>query len=154
MVLYRVAKRRHADDLSGKGAEESGGRWNKAGFPALYLAENISLAILETIAHCQCINDLHNRLVLSIDVPDTSIITLDETDFPDNWNSIPWNNYTIENGTRWLSSQESLILKIPSAIVPKENIYIINPRHIDHKNVIIINKEIFKPDNRLVLFQD
>lgn len=51
MLLYRVSKERHSSDLSGKGAEAAGGRWNRAGYPAVYLAENISLAILETIVH-------------------------------------------------------------------------------------------------------
>lgn len=153
MILYRVSKHRHADDLSGKGAELSGGRWNKKGYPALYLAENISLSILETIVHCQCINDLHNRLILSIEVPETSIDIFDPTLLPANWNSIPWNDFTIENGTQWLELQATLSLKVPSAIVPKENIYILNPRHSDYRNVRIIGREIFKPDNRLVLLR-
>ena len=153
MVLYRVSKFRHADDLSGKGAELSGGRWNKLGIPALYLAENISLSILETIVHCQCINDLHNRLILSMEVPETSVKMFDYSLFPKNWNSIPWNTYTIENGTHWLESQETLSLKVPSSIVPKENIFILNPKHSEYKNIRIISKEIFKPDNRLVLLE-
>ncbi|OHD65292.1 MAG: hypothetical protein A2176_15260 [Spirochaetes bacterium RBG_13_51_14] len=153
MILYRVSKLRHADDLSGKGAELSGGRWNKVGYPAIYLAENISLAILETIVHCQCINDLHNRLIVSVEVPEISIKTLDQASFPDNWNSIPWHTYTIENGTLWLESQETLLLKVPSSIVLKENIFILNPKHGGFKSVRIISKEIFKPDNRLVLLR-
>ncbi|TAL32990.1 MAG: RES domain-containing protein [Spirochaetes bacterium] len=153
MVLYRVSKLRHADDLSGKGAELPGGRWNKKGYPAIYLAENISLAILETIVHCQCINDLHNRLILSFEVPDSSIKVYNRSLLPPDWNSIPWNNYTIENGTIWLESRETLLLKVPSSIVPNENIFILNPKHVDFQNVRIINREILQPDNRLVLAQ-
>ncbi len=154
MILYRMSKIRHAGDLGGKGAELSGGRWNAAGIPALYLAENVSLAILETIVHCHYIGDLHNRLLLSVDVPEVSMQTLDRADLPDDWNSIPWNRYTIEYGTRWLSSGESLTLKVPSAIVPNEHIYIVNPRHVAHKNVKIIKREIFRPDNRLALLKE
>ncbi len=153
MILYRVTKKRHASDLSGKGAETAGGRWNRPGYPALYLAENISLAILETMVHCQCISDLYNRLILSIDVPEKSIKSLDQTGFPKNWNSIPWHNYTIETGTQWLASMETLLLKVPSSIINKESIYILNPRHFDVKHVRIINKEIFTPDNRLALLK-
>ena len=153
MVLYRVSKLRHADDLSGKGAELSGGRWNRKGYPAIYLAENISLAILETIVHCQYINDLHNRLILSIEVPDASLRVFDRSLFPVDWNSIPWSNFTIESGTHWLESQETLLLKVPSAIVSSEYIFILNPQHSDFSNVRIIKKEIFSPDNRLVLLQ-
>ena len=44
-----MAKARHADDLSGKGSEITGGRWNDIGVPALYLSDNISLSLLETL---------------------------------------------------------------------------------------------------------
>lgn len=152
MILYRMSKVRHADDISGTGAESYGARWNSKGHPALYLAENRSLAILETIVHCQFINDLHNRILLSIEVPDGSMTVLDLKDLPDNWNSIPWTNYTIDYGTMWLEAGEKLLLKAPSAVVPKENIFIINPRHGDYKKVSIIGREIFKPDNRLALY--
>jgi RES domain-containing protein len=151
MILYRMSKIRHAEDLSGKGAELSGGRWNAAGVPALYLAENVSLAILETIVHCHYIGDLHNRLLLSVDVPEASTQTIDRDALPEDWNSIPWHGFTIERGTSWLRSGESLLLKVPSAIVPQENIFIVNPGHPGHKKVKIIRREIFRPDNRLAL---
>jgi len=152
MILYRMSKAGYANDISGKGAESYGARWNSKGHPALYLAENRSLAILETIVHCHFINDLHNRILLSIEVPDGSLTEIDPNDLPDNWNSIPWNNYTIEYGTQWLEAGEKLLLKVPSAVVPKENVFIVNPRHGDFKKVSIIGREIFKPDNRLALY--
>lgn len=151
MVLYRVCKERHAADLSGKGAEIAGGRWNQIGYPALYAAENISLALLETMVHCQCISDLYNRLILSIEVPDSFTTEPAPSSFPVNWNSIPWNNFTIERGTSWLQSMETLALKVPSSIVLKESIYILNPRHHEYGKVKIISKERFLPDNRLVM---
>jgi RES domain-containing protein len=151
MILYRVAKERHSSDLSGRGAEIAGGRWNRKGHAALYLAENISLAILETIVHCQYIRDLHNRLILWIEVPESSVKIAHQAHFPADWNSTPWNDYTMEAGTSWLESGEALALKVPSSIVPGENIYILNPKHRDFRKVKIINREVFRPDNRLVL---
>ncbi len=78
-------------------------------------------------------------------------LTLDTKTFPDNWNSTPWHDYTIETGTEWLNSQDSLMLKIPSAIAPKENIYVVNPKRGDFEKIKIVSKETFEPDNRLVL---
>ena len=40
-----------ADDLSGKGAEKTGGRWNRPGLPVAYAASSIALAALETVVH-------------------------------------------------------------------------------------------------------
>ncbi len=151
MILYRMAKKRRADDLSGEGAEKAGGRWNNKGYPAIYLANNRSLAILETIVHCQYIRDLYNRYILSIEVPEDLIDIFDRKKLPENWNSTPYNNFTIIEGTRWLQSFNNLTLKMPSAVVPEEFIFMVNPRHPEAKRVKIIKKEIFTPDNRLVL---
>lgn len=94
---------------------------------------------------------MHNRVILSIEVPGTSVTTLDRSAFPGDWNSIPWHTFTMETGTAWLESRETLLLKVPSSIVVKENIYILNPGHEYFKNVKIVNKEIFTPDNRLAI---
>jgi hypothetical protein len=40
-----------AEDLSGRGARETGGRWNSKGKAAVYAASTIALATLETLAH-------------------------------------------------------------------------------------------------------
>jgi RES domain-containing protein len=146
-----MVKKRHVNDLSGKGAELAGGRWNQNGFPALYLAENISLTIIETIVHCNRLDDLNNRLVLSIKIPDDYIDIFDIKKLPKDWNSYPYNNFTIEEGTKWLISFNNLILKIPSAVIPEENIFLINPRHSETGKIEIINKQYFKPDHRLAI---
>ncbi len=151
MVLFRMSKRKYATDLTGTGAKIAGGRWNDKGIAALYLAENRSLAILETIVHCHYIKDLYNRVVLSIDLPDNLIDILNRNKLPNDWNKTPWHDYTINEGSDWLKSNSNLVLKVPSAIVPEENIYIVNPRHRDRNKIKIINQEIFKPDNRLLL---
>jgi RES domain-containing protein len=153
MILYRMAKIKHAGDLNGRSAELTGGRWNLRGLPALYLAQNISLAILETMVHCQRISDLYNRLVLSIQVPDESPeeiieeITLNE--LPVDWNKTPWHSYTIQKGTDWLKKNDKLLLKIPSAVVPMESIFLANPRHKRFHEITIEKQDTFLPDNRL-----
>ena len=50
MQLYRLCRQKFAD-LSGLGAKQTGGRWNRRGVAALYTAENASLAILEVLVH-------------------------------------------------------------------------------------------------------
>ena len=45
-IVYRIgvdAPAYEADDLSGKGAEITGGRWNEKGTAVVYAAENRSL---------------------------------------------------------------------------------------------------------------
>ena len=59
-----------ADDLSGKGAETTGGRWNRVGTPVLYTASSASLACLETVVHLNGGGLPLNRFLVEIDVPD------------------------------------------------------------------------------------
>lgn len=54
VALWRIAAttaKYLATDMSGSGAKHTGGRWNPVGIAVTYTSENISLALLETIAH-------------------------------------------------------------------------------------------------------
>lgn len=147
-----MSKKRHASDLTGKGSEISGGRWNEKNLPALYLAENISLSIIETIVHCQKLSDLYNRMILYIEIPENSIDNnFNKLNLPKDWNSTPWNRFTINYGTQWLQNNQFLAIKLPSAIVPEESIYLINPKHDKHNEIKIKKTTLFQPDNRLKL---
>lgn len=153
MLFYRMTKERYADDLTGKGAELRGGRWNRKGLPAIYLAENRSLCLLETIVHCQKITDLYNRLIVAIEVPDKKIKQFDKNLLPENWDTKPWTKDTEMIGSKWLEANSELALQLPSSIIKQESIFMINPRHKEFYKVKISSKEIFKPDNRLAIFK-
>ena len=49
MVVFRIARKEYIQDLSGRGAELFGGRWNEKGIPALYTSSSLSLAALEIL---------------------------------------------------------------------------------------------------------
>ena len=59
-----------ADDLSGKGAEITGGRWNEKRAAVVYAAENRSLACLETLVHFAAGGLPFNRHLVEILIPD------------------------------------------------------------------------------------
>ena len=59
-----------ADDLSGAGAEATGGRWNRAGRPVLYASTTIALACLETLVHTNISQLPLNRFLVRLEVPD------------------------------------------------------------------------------------
>ena len=58
-----------ADDLSGKGAELSGGRWNRKGTPLIYASVSRALACLETVVHLTQTPLPLNRYLVEIRVP-------------------------------------------------------------------------------------
>ncbi|MTV39162.1 RES family NAD+ phosphorylase [Duganella radicis] len=72
-VIWRIAATtpdHAADDLSGAGTKVTGGRWNSPGTAVVYCSENISLAVLETIAHLRAGALPYNRYLVRIKVPD------------------------------------------------------------------------------------
>jgi RES domain-containing protein len=150
MIVYRVVKETYADDLSGKGSELSGGRWNRKGIPALYAAATGSLAMLETIVHCSRIEDLYGRIIAGIEVPDQHGAHVSIDDLPPDWRTIPWNSETVDFGSDWLSSRKGLYLRIPSVVIPSEYIFLLNPSHPEYSSVRITSKTVFSPDPRLL----
>ena len=53
-------------------------------------------------------------------------------------------------GSAWYRSNETLLLKVPSAVVPTEHNYVINARHPDFAQVQIKTREPFAYDYRFV----
>jgi RES domain-containing protein len=51
MNVFRLAKSPFHLDLSGKGAELFGGRWNSKGIPMLYTGQNRSICHAEALVH-------------------------------------------------------------------------------------------------------
>lgn len=123
-----------ADDLSGKGAEITGGRWNDKGTPVVYTSANRALAALETIVHLNAGGLPLNRYLVEITIPDPvwdAAEVLDPASAPVGWDAEPASKTSSNFGTRWARSNASLILRVPSVIVPEESNVLLNPRHPD-----------------------
>ena len=134
-AVWRIATDTPAygsDDLSGKGAESTGGRWNKKGTPLLYTSGSIALACLETVVHLGGLSPLPlNRYLVRIDV---SKDAWEERVLFDpliniGWDALPEGLVSIDWGTDWAISMASLLAQVPSVVVPEEPNIIINPKH-------------------------
>lgn len=150
MILYRIAKCIYADDLSGTGARLYGGRWNSEGRPMLYLASSRSLAMLEVLVHLNPLIIPDNFCLAQIEVPDHSITSLDVTLLPDNWREVSAPGILKELGNEFLKNGRHLLMKVPSAIVPAEFNYLLNPLHPEAGKVSVAIKEPFGFDERLL----
>lgn len=150
MLIYRLAKAKYADDLNGNGSRINGGRWNHKGTAVVYASSARSLAILEYIVHTpmQLLPEYLN--IITIDVPDSlkpkNIIP---DDLPKNWQNYPASNKLADLGSQWAASKASVLLRVPSAVVPQECNYILNPLHQDMDKIKIIETEKFQIDDRL-----
>lgn len=139
-----------ADDMSGTGAMRTGGRWNSVGVPVVYAAESIALAVLETLAHLRVDGLPLNRYLVRIDVPDKvwearSILN----PVPVGWDAEPKGIPSIHSGDKWIASNVSALMAVPSVIVPEEQNVLINPKHGDSMLVKATMVRKWNYDSRL-----
>lgn len=135
VVLWRIASDAplyESTDLSGKGAEITGGRWNRPGQAVVYCATSIALACLETVVHLNAGGNLPlNRYLVRIEVDDTSwqTVTLASPERLVGWDAEPAGKVSLDWGDQWLRSRQSLLASVPSVVVPEERNVLINPAH-------------------------
>ena len=149
MYLYRITKSVYADDLSGTGARLYGGRWNSIGKAVVYLAGSVSLAVLEVLVHLPPALIPKDFVIVTFDVPD-DVSNLDTSLLPADWSQYPEPISLRYYGDTFVIENKHLLLKVPSAVVPKENNYLLNPKHGKISKVKIINREPFDFDRRLI----
>jgi RES domain-containing protein len=125
-----------ADDLTGAGAKQSGGRWNRPGNALLYCASNISLAVLETFIHLKSGGLPLNRYLVELSIPDEvwqRARTLHAP--PVGWDAIPAGKVSLDEGDGWLKTNGSALMIVPSVIVSEEFNVLINPLHADARRI-------------------
>jgi RES domain-containing protein len=144
MVLWRISRHR---DLKGIGGLKAGGRWHYPGQPVVYLSENPASALLEVCVHTAANEVPPEFTLLRIEGPDLRTPSIMETGLPENWRALL--DVTRNIGTDWLRKNETVLLKIPSAIVPQTNNFLFNPLHPDASGFQIAEALSYPFDNRL-----
>ena len=150
MIVYRLSRGKFKNDLSGRGAELAGGRWNSKGVALLYTSESIALCTVEIAVHLPLGIVPADYHLIRIELPDSaSILELNPDDLPADWKSFPHANSTQEIGDAFVLNGEYLALKVPSATVQGTSNYLINPRHQAFRDVRILQTTPFEFDKRL-----
>ena len=121
--------------LSGVGALRHGGRWNSPGRRAVYLGGSLALASVELLVHLRAPDVLRQYRKLPVGIPEELIQRLDVRDLPRESAAPALHARTQAVGDRWLESEESAVLRVPSAVVPGEVNYVANPRHPDFDRI-------------------
>jgi RES domain-containing protein len=147
MMLYRFAHSRFGYDLSGEGSRLFGGRWNSKGKAVIYTSSTISLSLLELLTHSISYEETIKNELISIEVSSANYKEISINELKINWQDDE--DYTKFIGNGFLKSQSSLLLKVPSAIIPEESNMLINPRHKDFKKIKVKSTRVFKFDVRL-----
>jgi RES domain-containing protein len=137
-----------ADDMTGTGTKITGGRWNSKGTPMVYCAENIALAILETVHYIATGGLPFNRYLVRIDIPDAVWAARNVlTPLPGGWDAVPAGLTAKLAGDAWVAASAEALLVVPSVIVPDEYNILINPHHADANMIVAttIKRWIYDP---------
>jgi RES domain-containing protein len=154
VTLWRIAADTptyEANDLSGKGAEKSGGRWNRVGTPVVYASTSRALACLETVVHLSTPPLPLNRFLVELSVPIAAwraAVKVDPAKLV-GWDAEPAGKASLDWGAAWLASKATLLAKVPSIIVPEEWNVLVNPAHPDAAMVVASKVRKWTYDSRL-----
>ena len=148
MLVYRIGKAKHATNLTGEGARLNGGRWNQKQTPCIYTSESRALALLEYSVNINIADIPRSLSITTFEVPESHILRLTIEDLPSDWKDSPAPTSTKDFGTELLLSGAHPVIKIPSAVLPEEFNYLLNPRHKDSKGFRVVDVAHFVYDVR------
>ena len=149
LIVWRISKAGH-ESFDGEGARLYGGRWNHPGARATYTSESLSLAALEYFVNLD--TDLVPDGLVSVraEIP-TGLEhkTIEAGDLPGNWRTYPAPEALQDLGTEWIRRCETVVLSVPSAVVPEERNYLLNPAHEEFSSIRVGSPRPFHFDPRM-----
>ena len=149
MMVYRIAPTQFANDLTGEGARLFGGRWNHPGIACLYSSGSRALAVLEYSVNTGAAHIPPVLSIVTIDTGKVPILEIPESALPPDWNATPAPASIKDFGSAIIRSSEKAIIKIPSAIIPGEHNFLLNPAHPDARKFKILELTDFHYDLRI-----
>jgi RES domain-containing protein len=135
--------------FDGEGAKLYGGRWNSKGVPLVYASEHQSLAVLELRVHIDTTSMLRPYKLIGFSFEETLLHALSVDKLPRDWRREPAPPSVQRLGDQWVADADSPILAVPSAIIPADLNFLINPRHPDFSKIQISPSIDFSFDLRL-----
>ena len=150
MKVFRLSRKKYANDLSGKGAALFGYRWNSKGIEMVYTAESRALAMAEVAVHLTLATLPEDYMMIEIEIPGTvAIEEIDINDLSSGWNTYPHMLETQLLGDSFARSMKACVLKVPSAVVKGDFNYLLNPNHPAINKIKIVNTSRFPFDRRI-----
>ncbi len=150
LTVWRLVTARVAESaFSGEGARLYGGRWNRKGVPVVYTAGSQSLAMLEMLVQDEPLRAQY--VTIPATLPGNlkmERVTLGQ--LPLDWRDIAAREQLQAIGSEWVKRKSSAVLAVPSAVIPSETNYLLNPLHPAFSRIEIGAAEAFVTDLRLI----
>ena len=151
MRVWRICRKAHAaDPLDGRGGLYAPGRWHPRGIRIVYASATLSLAALELLVHLD--RDLlpSDLVQIEIDLPDDlPMEQIKAGRLPSGWRRYPAPAKLQRIGAAFIARGKTAVLRVPSAVIPEESNYLLNPAHDGIKRIKVIGRRRFVLDPRL-----
>ncbi|HEY9594614.1 MAG TPA: RES family NAD+ phosphorylase [Spirochaetia bacterium] len=149
---FRLTKTSRASSaFTGEGARAYGGRWNSPGQRVVYTSSSLSLAVLEIMVHLGDYSTLlRSYTYIPVEIPSDLVSTCDPASLPTGWNDAAPSVASQLVGDSWIADQRSVVLAVPTVLVPDELNYLINPDHPDFHRISIGSAHELVVDPRLI----
>ena len=148
--LWRLYRTRHGPGLDGTGGLFAEGRWHALGERVVYFGGSAAIVVLERLAHTDpdlLPNDLRlARFEFSEPVLETEVEEF--ATLPANWSRDA--DATRHIGGQWRQRGSACLLAVPSAILPEERNFVLNPEHPEAKRLRLVRERRFAFDPRLI----
>ena len=150
LTVWRLVTRRYVNSaFTGEGARRYGGRWNHRGVPMVYTAGSQSLAVLEMLVQDTTLRARY--VMIPAVVPENlKIERIDPDQLPADWRNIAAREKLQAIGTAWANRRSSAVLAVPSAVIPDETNYLLNPLHRSFRRIRTGVPQEFITDLRLI----
>ncbi|MFO8027664.1 MAG: RES family NAD+ phosphorylase [Opitutales bacterium] len=150
LETWRIVTRKWAEAaFDGEGARLYGGRWNSPGRAVVYLADSRALAALESLVHHPGIPEI-DYVRFPVRFKSSLVEAVPTTGLEASIRSPVVAPETQAVGDQWLRQGRKPVLEVPSAIIPEEYNYLLNPKHPKFGQIEIGAAEGFAFDPRLV----
>jgi RES domain-containing protein len=142
---------RAKDPLGGEGGLFVSGRWHHLGTRIVYTSATLSLAALETLVHMKRAMAPPDLVAVEIEIPDfVPVERLTLSKLAGGWDAYPAPASARDMGTNWVAAKRTAILEVPSAIIPRESNYLLNPAHPHLRRIRTVGRAPFSLDPRLL----
>lgn len=150
LTVWRLVTARFSGTaFSGDGARLYGGRWNRKGTSIVYTAGSQSLAMLEMLVQDEPLRA--NYVMIPARLPgNLKMERIAASDLPADWRTLAGREALQKLGTAWALRGSSVVLAVPSAVIPIETNYLLNPHHPSFSRIIIDEAQEFTTDLRLI----
>jgi RES domain-containing protein len=147
--VWRIASAAHAT-FDGEGARRYGSHWTPRGRPAVFTSATLSLAVLERFVNTDADLEPGGLVTIAVDIETAvAIETVSVAELPPDWRTYPAPTTLSTIGEQWLRESTSAVLSVPSAVIPTERNFILNPMHADRARLVINPAEPFSFDPRM-----